>query len=362
MSAAVATSAATTADLARLAADALGAGRAQWSAGALRESIALFRRAAELRAMAFGADDARTVDARRQLSAALASAGMVAEAAELMGPVVAASGEAIGRARLRHASDLDARARVLTRQRDWIAAEPVLRALVRECTVVHGRTASPTLAALAQLATAWQQLGRPAAAERCWRRLLVVREAAGAEPALLAALRDRLAECADLQERRADALTLRLQASRVRSGETSSAAAGPIPRGPAPSVQARRPVSDAVRPFPAVRGAVTPPAAVVAPAPPLAVRGPLAPLVPDGRRPDPSTPPAAEPAGHDLVVRQLVAAHLRRYALAAAAAAVLVAGTWTVASRQRDADAEPAPMATGTPASLGAPSTTVYQP
>lgn len=336
----------------RRATDALQAGRERFAAGAVAESIALFRSAADARTDAFGESDPRTIDALRQLAAALAAAGVLPEAAALLERIAAASGGAASRVRARRVADLEAHARVLTRQRAWATAEPVLRALLRECRAVHGSAGETTLWALMQLGTSWQQLGRPAAAERCWARVLRHREATDAAPALVAALRERLAECAEAQARPAEALTLRLQASRVRSGGQDAPPARVAPAAPAPLAAAataaaastiQKPLADA------------------------ALRTSWA------RAGEPLRSPAPDlPAPRILAVTSSIAiatrqARLRRGLTLAAVIALAAAGVWSFTSRGSDvepmvSDAAADSTASRTPLSLGAPSTEVYEP
>src|SRR5690606_19238466 len=68
-----------------------------------------------------------------------------------------------------------------------------------------------------QLATAWQSGGRVQRAERAWRRLLDAREAAGAPPADIAAVRERIADCLTAREQRGEALAMRLRAMGERA-------------------------------------------------------------------------------------------------------------------------------------------------
>lgn len=204
----------TTADRA---AQALRRGRELHASGEYAQAAACFREAVSLREAAFGPDDPRTLDAVRHEAAALAALGELSRAADLQARALVGAREAAARARARLADDASALARLRGRQEAWSDAAELWLLVLRERRAVFGPQDPGTLAALAQLATALQSAGRFRLAERAWRRLLAAREAAGAPPAELAAVRDRIADCLAAQEQRGEALALRLRALSERS-------------------------------------------------------------------------------------------------------------------------------------------------
>jgi hypothetical protein len=196
---------------------ALKRGRERHVAGAYAEAAAYFREASALRQSAFGATDPRTLEAVRHEAAALAALGELEAAAELQARAVEGSAEAASRSRSRLAEDAAALARLRARQREWNDAARLWLVALRERRATLGADHQETLAALAQLANAWQSGGYPARAERAWRRLLEAREAAGAPAADIAAVRERIADCLAASDRRGEALTERLRAMSERS-------------------------------------------------------------------------------------------------------------------------------------------------
>lgn len=196
---------------------ALKRGRERHVAGAYAEAAAYFREASALRQGLFGATDPRTLEAVRHEAAALAALGELEAAAELQARAVEGSAEAASRSRSRLAEDAAALARLRARQREWNDAARLWLVALRERRATLGTDHQETLAALAQLANAWQSGGHPARAERAWRRLLEAREAAGAPAADIAAVRERIADCLAASDRRGEALTERLRAMSERS-------------------------------------------------------------------------------------------------------------------------------------------------
>lgn len=211
-----------TGDPATEASQALRLGRERHGAGAYREAAAYFREALRLREGTFGASDARTLDAVRHLAAAVAAMGDLEEAAELQSRALAGSSDVAHRLRSRLADDAAALARLQARRRDWDSAASLWLMALKERRASLGAGHADTLHALAQLATCWQSGGRVRRAERAWRRLLAAREATGAAPADIAAVRERIADCLAAQEQRGEALAMRLRAMGERDPAVTS--------------------------------------------------------------------------------------------------------------------------------------------